>query len=137
MPVLHPGENSIDPAFAYAMDVAGTDAILEMDGVQPIATMAFGFFTGKPANILAGPGNAYVDFILYGKETFFAIEVKNAVHIHPKSLNGLKSFAEDYPEAKTCLLYRGKKWVKEKGILCIPCEDFLKKLVPGRPIPIS
>jgi predicted AAA+ superfamily ATPase len=77
-----------------------------------------------------------VDFILYGKETFFAIEVKNAVHIHPKSLNGLKSFAEDYPEAKTCLLYRGKEWVMEKGILCIPCEDFLKKLVPGRPIPI-
>lgn len=55
-----PRGNSIDPAIAYAMDVAGADVILELGGVQAIATMAFGLFTGKPANILAGPGNAYV-----------------------------------------------------------------------------
>jgi len=78
-----------------------------------------------------------VDFILYGKDTFYAFEVKNANYVHPKSLNGLKSFAVDYPEAKTCLLYRGKEWIKEKDILCIPCEDFLKALVPGKPVPIS
>ena len=40
--------------------MAGADIILEMGGVQAIATMAFGLFTSKPANILAGPGNAYV-----------------------------------------------------------------------------
>lgn len=51
---------SIAPAVAYALNVAGADIILEMGGVQAIATMAFGLFTGKPANILAGPGNAYV-----------------------------------------------------------------------------
>ncbi len=55
-----PRGTSIDPAVAYAMDVAGADIILEMGGVQAIATMAFGLFTGQPANILAGPGNAYV-----------------------------------------------------------------------------
>lgn len=55
-----PRGNSIDPALAYALSVAGADIILEMGGVQAIATMAFGLFTGKPANILAGPGNAYV-----------------------------------------------------------------------------
>ncbi len=55
-----PRGDSIDPALAYALDVAGADIILEMGGVQAIATMAFGLFTGKPANILAGPGNAYV-----------------------------------------------------------------------------
>ena len=55
-----PRGNSIDPALAYALDVAGADIIIEMGGVQAIATMAFGLFTGKPANILAGPGNAYV-----------------------------------------------------------------------------
>lgn len=31
-----------------------------MGGVQAIATMAYGLFTGTPANILVGPGNAYV-----------------------------------------------------------------------------
>jgi sulfopropanediol 3-dehydrogenase len=51
---------SINPAVVYALDVAGADIILEMGGVQAIATLAFGLFTGKPANILAGPGNAYV-----------------------------------------------------------------------------
>ena len=50
----------IAPAVVYALDVAGADIIIEMGGVQAIATMAFGLFTGKPANILAGPGNAYV-----------------------------------------------------------------------------
>ncbi len=55
-----PRGKSIAPAVVYALDVAGADIILEMGGVQAIATMAFGLFTGKPANILAGPGNAYV-----------------------------------------------------------------------------
>ena len=55
-----PRGDSIAPAVAYALDVAGADIIIEMGGVQAIATMAFGLFTGKPANILAGPGNAYV-----------------------------------------------------------------------------
>ncbi len=51
---------SIDPALAFAMTHAGADIILEMGGIQAIATLAFGLFTGKPANILVGPGNAYV-----------------------------------------------------------------------------
>lgn len=55
-----PRGDSIDPAVVYAMDVAGADIIIEMGGVQAIATMAFGLFTDRPANILVGPGNAYV-----------------------------------------------------------------------------
>ncbi len=55
-----PRGGSIAPAVAYAMEIAGADVILSMGGVQAIATMAFGLFTGKPANILVGPGNAYV-----------------------------------------------------------------------------
>lgn len=51
---------SIAPAVVYALHLAGADVILEMGGVQAIATMAFGLFTGKPANILVGPGNAFV-----------------------------------------------------------------------------
>jgi len=55
-----PRGSSIAPAVVYAMDIAGADVILSMGGVQAIATMAYGLFTGKPANILVGPGNAYV-----------------------------------------------------------------------------
>lgn len=39
------------------------------------------------------------DFVVYGQDTFCAIEVKNSVHIHPKMLNGLTAFRQDYPEA--------------------------------------
>ncbi|MEP0072520.1 MAG: histidinol dehydrogenase [Marinomonas sp.] len=55
-----PRGDSINPAVVYAMYVAGADVILEMGGVHAIATMAHGLFTGKPADILVGPGNAYV-----------------------------------------------------------------------------
>lgn len=55
-----PRGDSIAPAVVYALEVAGADIIIEMGGVQAIATMAFGLFTDQPANILAGPGNAYV-----------------------------------------------------------------------------
>ena len=55
-----PRGDSIDASVCYAMDLAGADIILEMGGVQAIASMAYGLFTGKRANILAGPGNAFV-----------------------------------------------------------------------------
>lgn len=55
-----PRGNSIAPSVAYAMDLAGADMILEMGGVHAIATMTFGLFGAKPADILVGPGNAFV-----------------------------------------------------------------------------
>lgn len=55
-----PKGDAIDAATAFAMDLAGADMILEMGGVQAIATMAFGLFGAAPADILVGPGNAYV-----------------------------------------------------------------------------
>ena len=47
-----PRGDAIDPAVAYAMDLAGADIILEMGGVHAIATMAFGLCGSKPADIL-------------------------------------------------------------------------------------
>ena len=55
-----PRGDSIDPAVAFAMDLAGADVILEMGGVQAIASMAYGLFTEQEADIIVGPGNAYV-----------------------------------------------------------------------------
>ncbi len=55
-----PRGDSIDAPTCYAMDLAGADIILEMGGVQAIATMAYGLFTNKAANIIVGPGNAFV-----------------------------------------------------------------------------
>jgi sulfopropanediol 3-dehydrogenase len=50
----------IHPQVLYAMQVAGADVVLTLGGVQAIATLAFGLFTGKPADIVVGPGNKFV-----------------------------------------------------------------------------
>lgn len=64
-----PGEG-INPAILYTMNLCGADHILALGGVQGIAAMTFGLFTGKPANFLAGPGNRFVaeaKRMLYGR----------------------------------------------------------------------
>ena len=50
----------VHPAILVAADVAGADHVLGLGGVQGIGALAFGLFTGKPADILVGPGNSYV-----------------------------------------------------------------------------
>lgn len=53
-------EIGIPDAIVYAMDLCGADLILNIGGVQGIAAMAQGLFGAQPADILVGPGNAYV-----------------------------------------------------------------------------
>lgn len=60
----------IHPCVLYAMEIGGADAIMTLGGVQAIAAMAFGLFTGKPADIIVGPGNKFVaeaKRMLYGR----------------------------------------------------------------------
>lgn len=60
----------IHPHVLYAMKVAGADIVMTLGGVQAIAAMAFGLFTGKPADIIVGPGNKFVaeaKRMLFGK----------------------------------------------------------------------
>ena len=75
-----------------------------------------------------------VDFVIYGENVFCAIEVKNIANLRSKSVNSLVAFKQDYPEAEVCLLYRGRERIYHKNVLCLPCEDFLKKLLPGKMI---
>jgi predicted AAA+ superfamily ATPase len=75
-----------------------------------------------------------VDFIVYGPKTFLAIEVKHSATIHPSDLKGLEAFKADYPECTPIFLYRGVTRIEKKGILCIPCEEFLLTIHPDRPI---
>ena len=50
----------VHPHVLYAMKVAGADLVMTLGGVQAIATLAYGLFTGKPADIVVGPGNKFV-----------------------------------------------------------------------------
>jgi len=64
----HGGEG-VHPAILYALDLCGADTVLALGGVQGVAALAFGLFSGHPAEVLVGPGNAYVaeaKRLLYG-----------------------------------------------------------------------
>ncbi len=50
----------VNPAIIYTANLCGADSILALGGVQGIAAMAFGLFTGHAADILVGPGNRFV-----------------------------------------------------------------------------
>jgi len=56
------------PYLLYAFKTAGADIIMTLGGVQAIATMAYGLFTGKPADVVVGPGNK---FVAEAKRTLF------------------------------------------------------------------
>lgn len=56
------------PYLLYAFDRAGADVIMTLGGVQAIATMAYGLFGGKPADVIVGPGNK---FVAEAKRTLF------------------------------------------------------------------
>ena len=59
---------SVHPYVLYAMKTAGADHIMTLGGVQAIASMAYGLFTGKKADIIVGPGNK---FVAEAKRTLF------------------------------------------------------------------
>ncbi len=61
---------AVHPCVLYAMQAAGADIIMTLGGVQAIATMAYGLFTGNAADVIVGPGNKFVaeaKRLLFGK----------------------------------------------------------------------
>jgi len=63
-------DKGVHPSILFAADLAGADTILALGGVQGIAALAFGLFTGHAADILVGPGNRFVaeaKRVLYGR----------------------------------------------------------------------
>ena len=76
-----------------------------------------------------------MDFVVYNEVDFVAIEVKNKEKLDNKDFSGLKSFKQDYPEARAILLYRGERQYLEGDVLVIPAEKYLLNLAPDKPSP--
>jgi predicted AAA+ superfamily ATPase len=91
---------------------------------------AWNAYEGNPCKLYfwRTPSGTEVDFIVYGKGVFWAVEVKNTAKVRDEDLRGLKAFKTDYPECKAFFVYRGKERLSKNGILCLPCEEFLKSL---------
>lgn len=73
-----------------------------------------------------------VDFVIYGRDAFWAIEVKNRKSVSRGELSSLRAFGEDYPNARRVLVHRGEERLSVDGVLCLPCDEFLRGIVPGR-----
>ncbi len=79
-------------------------------------------------------GGSEVDFVVYGKNGFYAIEVKHGQRFDNADLRGLKAFGEEYPEAETALIYRGDERRRVDNIWCIPAQEFLAGIQPNQPL---
>ena len=75
-----------------------------------------------------------VDFVVYGRGGFWALEVQNSRAIRPADLRGLRAFGDEYPESRRVLLYRGEDRLLERDVLCLPVDEFLRDLRPGEPL---
>lgn len=82
-------------------------------------------------------GGSEVDFVVYGPGVFEAIEVKHTATVRPADLRGLRAFADEYPEARRVLLHRGTERSVRNGVQVMPCDAYLRAIVPGRPLPPS
>jgi predicted AAA+ superfamily ATPase len=105
-----------------------------LEGLVAQHLMAWNSYRGEKNSLFyyRTRAGSEVDFVLYGKEVFWAIEVKNTSRINDSDLRSLKNFQEDYPECQTFFLYRGKERLKKGQINCIPCDQFLAELDPKK-----
>ncbi len=71
-----------------------------------------------------------VDFVIYGPDRFWAIEVKRSHRIDRRDLAGLRAFGDDYPEAERLLLSFAPEPLLIDGIRCEPIEPWLRQLRP-------
>jgi len=63
-------DGGIDPIMLYTMDLCGANTVMQIGGVQAIASLAYGLFGVPKADIIVGPGNQYVaeaKRLLFGK----------------------------------------------------------------------
>lgn len=139
---VHPKFYFFDVGVFRALRPAGPlDAPSEIDGVA-LETLvaqhlrAWNEYSGSRNTLYFWRTKAgrEVDFVVYGEEGIYALEVKNTNSIRSNDLKNLQAFKEDYPQAELLLLYRGAERLKRDDVLCIPCEEFLRSVSPGKPL---
>ena len=72
-----------------------------------------------------------VDFVVYGPDLFWAIELKRSARIDRRDLAGLKAFGADYPQAECLLLLLAPEPMLIDGIRCEPLEPWLRRFSPS------
>ena len=71
-----------------------------------------------------------VDLVAYGERGLHAFEVKRSARVRAEDLAGLRVFREEFPPARTWLLYGGERAYIEDGIQILPFAQAIRDL-PG------
>lgn len=66
-----------------------------------------------------------VDFVLYGQQGFWGIEVKHSALVRQADLKSLNAFLIEYPEAQGVIVYTGTERYKVDRIRVEPVHEFL------------
>ncbi len=75
---------------------------------------------------------AEVDFVVYGSDGFWAVEVKNGATVRREDVRSLRTFIKDYPACEPLLLHRGSERLLIDGVRCAPAAEFLSALTPNQ-----
>lgn len=71
-----------------------------------------------------------MNFVLYGPDLFWAIEVKRSQRVDRHDLTALRAFSHDYPEAELLLHFLAPEPLLIDGIRCEPLQAWLRQLQP-------
>ena len=75
---------------------------------------------------------AKVDFVVYGSDGFWAVEVKSSAIVRREDVRSLRTFIKDYPACEPLLLHRGSERLLIDGVRCAPAAEFLSALTPNQ-----
>jgi predicted AAA+ superfamily ATPase len=105
-----------------------------LEGLVAQHLRAWASYSGRDVDLFHSRtrSGSEVDFVVYGKDGFWALEVKNGRDVHREDLRSLKAFRQDYPECEAVFLYRGSEQRRIDDIACIPVDAFLRSLQPSR-----
>ncbi|MCK4517568.1 ATP-binding protein [Candidatus Babeliales bacterium] len=77
---------------------------------------------------------AEIDFHFFGNIGCWTINLKDTKIVKPEDIRSLVSYRKKYSGSKTIFIYSGRYPFLENGVLCLPCEEFLKGIVPNKPL---
>ena len=123
----------IHPSILCAMSVCKPDEILTLGGVQAVAAMAFGIFTGRPADILVGPGNR---FVAEAKRILFG-EVGIDVFAGPTEILIIADEKADPHMVAVDLVGQAEHGYDSPAILVSLSKDLAKAVLDEMPVVIS
>lgn len=69
-----------------------------------------------------------VDLVLYGERGLIAFEVKRAQQVRAEDMQGLRVFADEYPPARSFLLYGGDRAYVDDGVQVLPFGEAIERL---------